>query len=123
VPEFGNESPAARMTEDPRPDAPPAVPGAPSRGEGVNPRLPPWSRVLRNDLRSLDASLADPGIDPKRVGALGHGLGGTPALWLRALDERIAFGVAVNGLTRLGDWQASPPSSGTAASSPCSNGT
>lgn len=67
--------------------------------------------------------LADPGIDPKRVGVLGHGLGGTRALWLMALDERIACGAAVNGLTRLGDWQAAPPSAGSAASSPCSNGT
>jgi dienelactone hydrolase len=85
-------------------DGHPYIPG--TDGEGVNANRPIWGRILSNDLDSLDALLADPGIDPKRVGVVGHGLGGTRALWLMALDDRIACGVAANGLTRFTDLQA-----------------
>jgi hypothetical protein len=64
-----------------------------------------WGLILRDDLVGLDALLARPEIDPKRVGVGGAGLGGTRACWLLALDERIACGTAAGGLTRLGDWQ------------------
>ena len=80
------------------------IPGADPEGVARTSRL--WGQIVRNDLLGLEALLADPGIDPKRVGVLGHGLGGTRALWLMALDDRIACGAATNGLTRLGDWKA-----------------
>ncbi len=43
-------------------------------------------------------------VDPKRVGVAGLGLSGLRAWSLMALDERIACGVAVGGITRLSDW-------------------
>lgn len=45
--------------------------------------------------RALDALLAQPGVDPRRIHLLGHSRLGKAALWCAAQDERIA-GVGVN---------------------------
>jgi dienelactone hydrolase len=55
---------------------------------------PLMSTVLRDAAaaHSLLAGLA--GIDPKRIGALGHSMGGAATLFHAALDERVRFTVA-----------------------------
>jgi hypothetical protein len=64
-----------------------------------------WGETLRQDRIAVDALMACPEIDPKRVAVAGVGLGGTRAWWLMAFDERIHCGEAIGGLTRLSDWQ------------------
>ena len=46
--------------------------------------------VFWDDIRSLDYLLTRPEVDPSRVGCLGISMGGYRALFLAALDERIA---------------------------------
>lgn len=65
-----------------------------------------WGDVVRLDRLALEALVARPEVDPKRVGVAGVGLAGMRAWWLLALDERIACGVAVGGISRISDWQA-----------------
>ncbi|MBV8608714.1 MAG: DUF1080 domain-containing protein [Singulisphaera sp.] len=74
-------------------------------------RATAWGMALRDDRIALDALLARPEIDRGRVGVAGVGWGGTHAWWLMALDERVACGVFVGGLTRIGDWRG-PEGSG-----------
>jgi dienelactone hydrolase len=90
------------------PGTPPSDrPAAPwSTSETAAEKTPEWALSLRDDQAALDALLARPEVDPKRVGVAGVGLAGTRAWWLMALDERVACGVSAGGLTRLSDWQA-----------------
>jgi dienelactone hydrolase len=46
--------------------------------------------VFWDDIRSLDYLLTRPEVDPSRIGCLGISMGGYRALFLAALDERIA---------------------------------
>ncbi|HTU93553.1 MAG TPA: alpha/beta hydrolase family protein [Gemmataceae bacterium] len=46
--------------------------------------------VFWDDIRSLDYLLTRPEVDPNRIGCLGVSMGGYRALFLAALDERIA---------------------------------
>lgn len=71
----------------------------------IGPR-PAWGAVVRADRLSVSALLSRPEIDPARIAAVGHGIGGSRALWLAALDDRIATAQAIGGLTRLSDWLA-----------------
>jgi dienelactone hydrolase len=52
--------------------------------------------VLADAAAAFAALCALPGIDPARVGALGHSMGGATALFHAALDPRVAF-AAVSG--------------------------
>jgi dienelactone hydrolase len=52
--------------------------------------------VLADAAAAHAALCAMPGIDPARVGALGHSMGGATALFHAALDPRVAF-AAVSG--------------------------
>ena len=65
-----------------------------------------WGLTLFRDRMLLDGVLKRPEIDPKRVGVAGAGLGGTRALWLMAMDDRVACGEVVGGIARLSDWRA-----------------
>lgn len=45
--------------------------------------------VVWDDIRSIDYLLTRKEVDPKRIGCIGHSLGGTRAVYLAALDDRI----------------------------------
>ena len=70
-----------------------------------------WPLTLRDDAYSFDllttrfARL----IDPDKVAVLGVGLGGTRAVWLSALDDRVAACIAIGGMTRFADWTGDHP--------------
>jgi hypothetical protein len=80
-----------------------------NRATGAEPSGPgSWPMILRDDLVCLDALLADPQIDPKRVAVGGFGLGGTRAWWLLALDDRLKCASVAGGLTRLASMPPGP---------------
>lgn len=65
-----------------------------------------WPQIVANDKIALDYLLSRKDVDPTRIGVFGTGLGGTRALWLMALDDRIKVGAIVGGLTRFTDFIA-----------------
>ena len=54
-----------------------------------------------NHLRSVDFLAAWPGVDPGRIGVIGHSLGGYNALFLGAFDPRVRLVVSSCGFTRF----------------------
>jgi len=80
-----------------------------SSGEGVQPGKDDWLqhynamayRLVNGDLlmrkclddaqRALSVLIAEPGVDPERVGVCGHSYGGTTALYHAAVDHRCKF--------------------------------
>jgi dienelactone hydrolase len=52
-------------------------------------------------MRALDYLGAREEVDPARIGCVGHSLGGQQALFLAALDERIAAGISSCGFDSL----------------------
>jgi dienelactone hydrolase len=52
-----------------------------------------------NHQRALDVLAALPQVDPKRLGAIGHSLGGHNALFLAAFDARVKVAVTSCGFT------------------------
>src|SRR5262249_48896964 len=65
-------------------------------------RYPRWSLMGQMDLdarHAVDAVLANPDADPKRISLVGFGMGGMVATLTAALDERIAAGVSASGFT------------------------
>ncbi len=68
---------------------------------------PTWPETVRDDpLRGNRGCLPPRTVDPARVGVVGGGLAGTRAWWLMALDDRIACGAAIGGISRISDWYA-----------------
>jgi len=59
-----------------------------------NPRWTGMGRLVRDTRRALDLLLAQPGVDPSRVVATGHSLGGKMAFYTGCLDERVKAVVA-----------------------------
>lgn len=55
----------------------------------------PGGVQIRDGKRAVDLLSALPGVDPRRIGAVGHSGGGFQAFYLAALDERIASAVAI----------------------------
>src|SRR5437899_5154220 len=52
-----------------------------------------WAGVVAwDDMRTVDYLVTRPEVDPKRIGCLGISMGGYRAMYLTALDERIAAG-------------------------------
>jgi dienelactone hydrolase len=65
---------------------------------------PKWSllgKMLFDHIRAVDVLSDFKGVDPFRIGVLGHGLGGTNAMLLGAFDERIRAVVASCAFTLL----------------------
>jgi len=65
---------------------------------------PKWSllgKMLADHIRAVDVLSDYQGVDPNRIGVMGHGLGGTNALLLGAFDERIHAVVASSAFTML----------------------
>ncbi len=64
--------------------------------------------MLADGMRAVDVLLAQPNVDPQRIGAYGHSLGAKEALYLTALDDRIGAAVASEGGIEIGfsNWDA-----------------
>ncbi|MBX3178995.1 MAG: dienelactone hydrolase family protein [Candidatus Hydrogenedentes bacterium] len=85
-------------------------------GERVSSRLQAWDpslfyadhpqvsllgKMLDDHARALDVLERERLVDPARIGVIGHGIGGTNALLLAALDGRVQCCVASCGFTRF----------------------
>lgn len=66
------------------------------------------AKMLYDAVRGVDVLVSLPGVDMKRIGAVGHSLGAKEALYLAAFDERIKAAVASEGGTgfRSTNWDA-----------------
>lgn len=66
------------------------------------------AKMLYDAVRGVDVLVSLPGVDKKRIGAVGHSLGAKEALYLAAFDERIKAAVASEGGTgfRSTNWDA-----------------
>lgn len=58
-------------------------------------------QAVYDNVRAIDLLQSLPEVDPQRIGAIGHSLGGHNALFTAALDERIAATVSSCGFTRF----------------------
>ena len=65
-------------------------------------------KMLYDSIRAVDILAADPEVDPRRIGATGHSLGGKETLYLAAFDERVRAAVASEGGVgfRYTNWDA-----------------
>lgn len=54
--------------------------------------------------RGLDLLAADPGVDPRRLGLVGHDFGGMLAAVAAATDDRLRVMVLIAATPRWGDW-------------------
>ncbi len=59
-----------------------------------HPQATGMAKMLFDATRAVDVLAAHPAVDPRRVGAIGHSLGGKEALYLAAFDERVRATVA-----------------------------
>ena len=57
------------------------------------------AKMLWDLMRAVDYLLARPEVDGRRIGCLGHSLGGQETLFLSAVDRRIAVGVSSCGFS------------------------
>ncbi|MEO2031896.1 MAG: dienelactone hydrolase family protein [Planctomycetaceae bacterium] len=55
------------------------------------------SKMVYDARRAVDILESIPGVDPRRIGAIGHSLGAKETLYLAAFDERIRAAVASEG--------------------------
>jgi dienelactone hydrolase len=55
------------------------------------------AKMVFDSMRALDYLSGRPEVDPRRIGCIGHSLGGQQTLFLAALDERIAAAVSSCG--------------------------
>lgn len=66
-------------------------------------------KMLYDAKRATDILVAQPNVDAKRIGAVGHSLGAKETLYLAAFDDRIKASVASEGglALRSTNWEAS----------------
>jgi pimeloyl-ACP methyl ester carboxylesterase len=66
------------------------------------------ARMLHEAMQAVDVLAARPEVDPTRIGAIGHSLGGKEALYLAAFDERIRAAISSEGGVGLtfSNWEA-----------------
>jgi pimeloyl-ACP methyl ester carboxylesterase len=65
-------------------------------------RYPHWSlmgQMVLDARHAIDAALANPDADPKRISLVGFGMGGMVATLTAALDERVTSAVTASGFT------------------------
>jgi acetyl esterase/lipase len=60
------------------------------------------AKMLFDAIRAVDVLVDRPEVDPTRIGAIGHSLGGKEALYLPAFDERIVASISCEGGIGLG---------------------
>ena len=63
-------------------------------------RWPNWTgmgKMVWDGLRAVDYLLTVPGVDPDRIGCVGHSLGAKEVIYSMAFDERLATGVSSEG--------------------------
>ncbi len=63
-------------------------------------RYPHWTgmgKMVWDGLRAVDYLLTLPGVDPSRLGCIGHSLGAKEVLYNMAFDERLVAGVSSEG--------------------------
>lgn len=81
------------------------APDYPSFGDQTNysfltdPYLSGSMRAIATHRRGLDLLASHPWVDPQRIGAIGHSLGGHNAIFLAATDERVKATVTSCGWT------------------------
>jgi dienelactone hydrolase len=73
-----------------------------------HPSLKGMAKMLFDASRAVDALMTLPYVDGRRIGAIGHSLGGKEALYLAAFDERIKAAVSSEGGIGLtySNWEA-----------------
>jgi dienelactone hydrolase len=64
------------------------------------------AKMLHDSQVALDVLASLPGVDPQRLGAVGHSLGAKEVLYLAAFDERVKASVSSEGGvgTRFSNW-------------------
>lgn len=61
-------------------------------------------KAVWNNIRGVDLLTSMPEVDPRRIGAIGHSLGGHNAIFTAAFDERITAVVSSCGFTPFPDY-------------------
>ena len=72
----------------------------PERVKRLFARFPRWTgmgKMLWDGLRAVDYLLTVPGVDPARIGCVGHSLGAKEVIYSLALDARMATGISSEG--------------------------
>lgn len=64
---------------------------------GRHPDVTGMAKMLFDAIRAVDALAAQPDVDPRRIGAIGHSLGAKEALYLAAFDPRVRATVSSEG--------------------------
>ena len=88
-------------------------------------RYPRWSlmgKMVLDSRHAIDAALANPDVDPKRISLVGFGMGGMVATLTAALDERVGAVVSVSGWTPFAPTMTPPGRAGSAAGHICMAG-
>lgn len=62
-----------------------------------HPGVTGMAKMLFDAVRALDVLAAQPGVDPRRLGAIGHSLGAKEVLYLAAFDDRVRATVFSEG--------------------------
>lgn len=72
------------------------------------PQAKGMAKMLLDAMAAVDLLASLPGVDPDRIGAVGHSLGAKEVLYLAALDQRIRAAVASEGGVglRFSNWDA-----------------
>ncbi len=68
---------------------------------------------LWNHIRSLDLLQTLPEVDGRRLGCIGHSLGGHNTLWLAAFDDRVRVAVSSCGFSSFASYASSRYGGGT----------
>jgi dienelactone hydrolase len=73
------------------------------------PKSKGMAKMLYDSLVAVDILANLPGVDPERIGAVGHSLGAKETLYLAAFDERVKATVSSEGGvgTKFSNWNAS----------------
>jgi hypothetical protein len=73
-----------------------------------HPGVTGMAKMLFDASRAVDLLSAQPDVDPRRIGAIGHSLGAKEVLYLAAFDERVRASVSSEGGIGLGfsNWEA-----------------
>ncbi len=72
------------------------------------PKSKGMAKMLYDALVAVDILASLPGVDPERIGAVGHSLGAKETLYLAAFDERVKATVSSEGGigTKFSNWNA-----------------